>query len=118
MFKTPRLNLILILASMIFLEGCRSIPWPDRPAERCVMFINPLVIEGRTVWEGKCRCHDYTISAKILGRTSESVDHPVDYCKRLVGFRPKEWTDFFVSWFEEIQIWNNQNNKDLNDFVQ
>lgn len=118
MFKTLKLKTTSIVLSTIFLSSCQSFPWPSRDAERCALYINPVIIEGREFWEGKCRCHAYRISKKTLGRVSESVDHPVEYCKRLTGFRPVEWTEFFVTWFEEIQIWDNQKDEDLQRMVE
>lgn len=102
----------------ISLSSCVSIPWPARDAERCGLFINKVEIEGRELWEGKCRCHDYRISRKTVGRVSDSIDHPVEYCKRLVGFRPLEWTDVFVSWFDDLRIYDQQNKKATDSFVQ
>jgi hypothetical protein len=107
--RTGIVKLAVAIALSLGIVGCRSFPWPNRDAERCTMFINPVIVDGRELWEGKCRCHDYRISLVFLGRSSEPTDHPVEYCKRLVGFRPTEWTDYFVSWFEEMQIWDNQN---------
>lgn len=80
------------------------------------MFINK--IEGDLdLYEGKCRCHDYRVSKKFVGRVTEPVDRPVEYCKRLVGFRPTEWTDVFVPWFDELQILSNQEDKDLQEMA-
>lgn len=103
-----------IILLTIFLSGCRNIPFPSRDIERCSLFINQ--VEG-DLYSGKCRCHDYRISKKFLGRVTEPVDHPIEYCKRLVGFRPTEWTDVFVSWFEELQILSNQEEKELQEMV-
>jgi len=113
--KAQRLKLSSTLLLIIFLNtGCKAIPWPTRDVERCSLFINEISPE---VYSGKCRCHSYRISKKFLGRVDEPVDHPVEYCKRLVGFRPTEWTDFFVPWFEELQIWSSQNDKQLQEIV-
>ncbi len=112
--RTQPLRLTLILLPMIFLSSCK-LPWPNRDVERCTLFINR--IDESDNYSGKCRCHDYRISQKFLGRVSEPIDHPVEYCKRLVGFRPTEWTDFFVSWFEELQIWSGQQDKDVQELV-
>ena len=109
MFKAQKLNLILILLPITFLSSCRSFPWPKEDTERCVIFLTPVQVEEKTLWDGKCRCHAYRISKEFLGRSGESYDMPVEYCKRLTGFRPETWTDFFVPWFQEIQIWDSQN---------
>jgi hypothetical protein len=113
--KNQRLRLILILLVTISLSGCKNIPWPTRDVERCTLFINR--VDASDLYEGKCRCHPYRINKTFLGRSGDPTDHPVEYCKRLVGFRPTEWTDFFVPWFEELQIWSGQQDKELQEMI-
>lgn len=80
-------SLILLL---ITLNSC-GIP-KIRPIERCVISFD----------NNKCRCHEYTISDKTIGRTSDSYDKPIEYCDKGVVFIPKEW-GALRSWFFEIQ---------------
>lgn len=87
------MKLILIAALMISLEGC-NFPELKEPLERCVLKLE----------YSRCRCHQYEISKDNIGRVGDSIDHPIEYCSRLVGFRPDEWGTLRL-WFEGIFLW-------------
>lgn len=81
---------ILILLLIIF-SGCQSFPTVD-PQERCVAVISL----------NKCRCHDYDLMEDR--RESDSYDRPLEYCEKLIGFRPDAWKEIKV-WLGDIKIW-------------
>lgn len=114
--KIQKLKMSSILLLTIFLSSCNSFPWPKpKDKERCGIFLEKV---QENLWKGKCRCHQYRISREEIGRVSESVDHDLSYCSRLVGFNPSTWAEL-VSWFQEIQIWDEQrmNKSDL-EFIE
>lgn len=43
----------------------------------------------------------YEVSKTNVGRVTESVDYPLEYCENLVGFSPSSWVEYVV-WFEEV----------------
>lgn len=89
-----KMKMSLILPLMICLNGCSKINLPTiEDQERCVASIK----------FNKCRCHTYKVSKEKIGRVSDSVDKPLNYCDNLVGFSPKSWVNY-VLWFEEIFI--------------
>lgn len=97
-----KLKLTLIPLSIIFLSGCNGFP-TILPQERCV-----IVLESD---QGSyCRCHLYEWSKDHIGRISDSVDHEIKYCDKLIGFRPDTYGRVYT-WWEEIRLWVNNFNK-------
>jgi len=85
-----KLTLILLLITCLNL-GCATVTLPElADHERCVVSIE----------HDKCRCHLYRVSAKEVGRVSDSYDKPLPYCDKLIGFSPDTWVEY-VLWFEE-----------------
>jgi len=84
------MRIILILLLMTF-SGCQSFPTIE-PQERCVISLE----------FDKCRCHEYDLMEDR--RVSESYDETVEYCERMVGFRPDSWEDIKI-WLGEIKLW-------------
>ena len=85
-----------IMLLMIFLNSC-GFPQIKPPLERCVVSFE----------YQKCRCHLYEISKNNIGRISDSIDHPIEYCENLIGFRPDEWSRLAV-WFHQVFAWLHQ----------
>lgn len=86
------MRMIGILLLITFLSGCTSINLAEKSdEERCVL----------SVEFQKCRCHQYRVSASQVGRVSESVDRPIEYCEDLVGFQPKAWVRYVI-WIEDV----------------
>lgn len=99
------MRMILIVLSMILISSCQNIPLLESPVERCGIFLRP---QENGLFDGKCRCHLYEITPDNIGRISESVDHPLEYCDRFVAFRPStSWAEL-RSWFEDLMIFHNQ----------
>lgn len=99
----PRLILILPLISCL---SCQTNFPTIAPQERCVV-----VLESD---QGQyCRCHMYKWDSSGIGRTSESVDHEVMYCNKLIGFSPDS-TGAIYEWQESIRLYLNRQNKKLN----
>jgi len=73
---------ILILC-LVFLTSCQAPEIRDR--ERCVIVLGNLNISAY------CRCHQYKISKDFVGRIGDSYNKKLDYCDRMIGFRPDEW---------------------------
>lgn len=69
---------ILPMTLITLLMSCTSY---ETQVERCVISIE----------FDKCRCHQYQINKDNIGIVGESTDHELEYCDKLVGFRPKEW---------------------------
>lgn len=86
-----KLKTSLILLLTIFLSSCAHVQLPIlEDQERCVVSIEL----------NRCRCHMYRVTKEKVGRVSESVNKPISYCEKLVGFKPTSWIKF-VLWFEE-----------------
>lgn len=83
---------------MITISSC-NFPTID-PIERCVLSID----------YQKCRCHLYEISIDNVGRVSDSVDYPLEYCENLIGFRPDNW-EYVYLWIKEVWIWVKDNKR-------
>ena len=50
----------------------------------------------------------------MVGRVSESVNRPLEYCDKFIGFSPDTWIDS-VLWHEEVfQAVEDANNKSSN----
>lgn len=93
---------ILIVLLTICLESCkmpRIILPTIKDHERCSAFI--IEIEDE-LFEGKCRCHQYRISEKFIGRISESYDLPLTYCSNQVQFSATTWSDEYLYFFDEL----------------
>ncbi len=52
-----------------------------KSVERCVVSIE----------HEACFCHQYEITKKRVGRITDTIDYPIEYCDKLVGFKPVEW---------------------------
>ena len=84
-------GLLTFLGIFLISSGCSTVQLPQlADQERCVISIEL----------NKCRCHQYRVSPEKVGRVSDSVDRPVEYCERFVGFSPDSWVEF-VLWLEE-----------------
>jgi hypothetical protein len=75
--------------------------------ERCA-----ITLEGNY-----CRCHMYQISKEYTGIIGESVNHPLEYCDKMVGFRPDEYGKLSI-WIHDVMefmksIANPQENYDI-----
>lgn len=87
-------KLILILLSIIFLSSCDSFPTIP-PKERCVVVLEP---------EQYCRCHMYQWTSQGIGRITESTDHDIMYCNKLIGFNAADSISIY-EWQESIRLW-------------
>jgi hypothetical protein len=101
-----KLNLLLMLVSINFLSSCNEFP-TITPKERCVIVLLP---EIPTMEESYCRCHMYQWSSESIGRVSDSVDHPVNYCNKLIGFNADDSLSIY-SWQNNIRLWLLRNKK-------
>lgn len=100
------MRMILIVPLMIFLSSCQQIPILKQPFERCVIYLEQL---GEDTYSGKCRCHQYEITPDNIGRISDSIDKPLNYCDRFVALKASgSWTDL-RSWFGDLMFLYNQN---------
>lgn len=98
--KTLKLSQILILLLTICLSSCDDFP-SITPKERCVIVLLP---EIPTMDESYCRCHLYQWSSENIGRISESVSHPINYCNKLIGFNADDSLAIYT-WEESIRLW-------------
>jgi hypothetical protein len=80
-YKMLSMNMILMLLLTIF-PSCQSISYATH-VERCVILLT----------HNKCRCHTYEINEEYIGRIGASYDKPLQYCDKLVGFTPVNWTE-------------------------
>lgn len=86
-----RLKKILSLVLIICSSGC-AIKLPKlADQERCIVSFEFQM----------CRCHMYRISPERVGRVSQSYNRPVEYCEKLIGFRPDSWVDI-PNWLQEV----------------
>jgi len=46
----------------------------------------------------------YEIKKESSGAISENIIHPIEYCEKLVGFKPKEWGEL-AKWHRSIYNW-------------
>ncbi len=97
--------ILLIISTSCCSSSVEKMPVLKYPVERCGIFLKKL--EGET-YTGKCRCHNYEITEKFIGRISKSVDHPLSYCKNHVVFNPASAWVKLRTWLEELFFWNNQ----------
>lgn len=101
---------ILILISIILINGCGSIPLMDEPIVRCGIRVEKVDVN---LYKGKCRCHIYEITPENIGRISESINYPLEHCNNSVVLRPVEsWTPL-RAWWEELMFVYNQNKKKI-----
>jgi len=89
---------LLMMLSMIFLSGCQAPEIRDR--ERCLIVLRKDNITPR------CRCHQYHIGRDKVGKVGDSYNKPLEYCDRLVGFRPDEWALLYTD-IVELMEWVN-----------
>lgn len=92
---------ILIPILIISISSCQNMPQLSAPIERCGIFLEQL---GEEIYSGKCRCHQYQIDQENIGRVSESIDYPLNYCKNSIVFRGDSWIEL-RTWFEELFFW-------------
>ncbi len=82
----------VITLLFLLLSGCDKIVLPKLDDhERCVVSIEHSV----------CRCHIYRVSGEKIGRVSDSINKPLEYCDKLVGFNIDTWGSYFL-WFHEV----------------
>lgn len=106
-----KMKMISMMGLMICLEACAFPRFNDeKPVERCGMFI---VKVSESLYEGKCRCHDYVVRKGFIGRVSDSRDEPLDYCHKFIGYSPNDWGEF-RNWFDDIYVWLERQRKKFN----
>lgn len=71
------------------------------PQLRCVVILTEKSDNG---FNGYCRCHLYQWGIDGIGRISESTNHPIDKCDKLVGFLPDSNATIY-GWQESIRLW-------------
>lgn len=105
------MKLILMMGLMGCLNGCQAFPTfnNEDPVERCFPYIQAA---GEGLYSGKCRCHQYLVKNGHVGRVSDSVDRPLDYCHKFASFSPDSWVEF-VNWFESIFKYVNRAKKEF-----
>lgn len=91
----PKSLQILIVPLIVFLSSCKDDFPIIKPQERCVV-----VLEESQY----CRCHLYSWSKEGIGRISESVNNPIEYCNKLIGFSPESSLKIY-EWQESIRLW-------------
>lgn len=104
-----------LLICLLLLTGCRSAPViNDR--ERCVPVINMVKdfdgeaiidqVTNEPIYSGKCRCIAYEWKKNHIGPKpgAVGVDHPLNYCDRMSGFRPDEWGGY-VKDLDNFRLW-------------
>ena len=83
---------MISLTLLIILTSCSM---PELPKiERCIVDLK----------YSRCLCHDYEITKKRAGRTSDTVVHNLEYCERMVGFTPEHY-GFFRMWLGDLLRW-------------
>lgn len=97
------LLLILIVPLITFLSSCKDDFPTIQPQERCVVVLS----DG-----GRCRCHMYSWSITGIGRITESTNKPLEYCDKLVGFKPESSVKIY-EWEESIRLWLNRHMGDI-----
>ena len=107
----PKMKMILMMGLMICLDACAFPKFnDDKPIERCGLYIKKV---SESLYEGKCRCHDYIIKKGHIGRVSDSIDHPLEYCHKHISYPPNSWGEF-KTWFNEIYSWLERTQKKIN----
>jgi len=43
-----------------------------------------------------CYCHDYVIKRGEVGRVSETVTKPLEYCDKFISFSPEDWAVIYA----------------------
>ena len=95
---------LIICLSLVFLFGCDGFP-TIKPQERCGLVLDQVVSEGgEDYYSGHCRCHLYSWSRDGIGRISESENKPLNYCDKMLGFKPKE-SAIIYEWQESVRLW-------------
>ncbi|MEA2035949.1 MAG: hypothetical protein U9O94_00465 [Nanoarchaeota archaeon] len=66
----------LLLIVVLVLASCTNIQ-----VERCMVDTDHF----------NCYCHEYVIKRGEVGRVSETVIKPLDYCDKFISFSPEDW---------------------------
>lgn len=96
----------------IFVVGCDSFP-VIAPQERCFTLLdteNVEIINDEPHYKGVCRCSMYQWSESYIGKITEPISKPLNYCDKFAGFSP-ESTGTIYTWQEKIRLWLNRKNK-------
>jgi hypothetical protein len=91
--KTAML-LILLTTLVSCLSSCRSVPNPNREliVEQCGLTFAILINGDIDLKASKCECRQYEYSLSRLGAIAgTTIKHPVEYCQKLIGNKPKEY---------------------------
>jgi len=107
--KNQKLKMILMITLILCLSlSCKKMPLLGTPIERCGTFMEEV---EEDLYVGKCRCHEYEITLKNIGRISESVDHPLSYCNKAIVFKASSSWAELRAWIEALVFWENERRK-------
>ena len=90
---------LMLLISFLSLAACQNAP-TIRDTEQCFVYL------GETQDESFCGCRQYRFSEDYVGVVpgSQPVLHPLDYCHKLIGWRPDEYLEVTNYW-GEVRRW-------------
>lgn len=98
------MKLWTIFLSLILLTSCDDFPG-ILPQERCFVVLDQeQIIQDIPFYSGHCRCHMYQWGEHHIGRITDSVNKPLNYCDKLGGFGPDS-TGAIYSWQEAVRLW-------------
>ena len=88
------IRLMTLLIISLSLTACQA---PEvRPFRRCVIVLPQENITG------KCRCHMYEVTPDNVGRISDSIDLPLEYCDRGVVIPLGDDTEDDKPWWARV----------------